>query len=134
MEGLGKEKGRKDEGCRKGSSPGGGKILFTLLHTYRLLVTQCDEGRHQHKGLAGGKKLAQGVRAWLSHIYTHFSTLTAFSLHSATKGSTSIKGLPVVSSRRSARISETMDLPPLVGAQYTRFLPSSTSGWHRHSA
>ena len=33
--------------------------LYTLLHAYRLLVTQRDEGQYQHKGLAGGEQPAQ---------------------------------------------------------------------------
>lgn len=40
-----------------------------------------------------------------------------------TKGSTSMAGRLVVRMRRSISTSATSDLPPLVGAQYTRLRP-----------
>jgi hypothetical protein len=47
---------------------------------------------------------------------------------------TSNAALPVTTSLLSMSTSATRDLPPLVGAQYTRLQPSSTLAWFRHSA
>ena len=57
-----------------------------------------------------------------------FCQCAAFSVQRLTKGRTRRMGLPVMWRRRSASISATRDFPPLVGTQYTRFLPSSTPG------
>ena len=65
---------------------------------YSEQISGSDGGTHPQRGGGGG-----GVMRGRG--------LTAFSLHSATKGSTTMNGFPVVSSRLSARTSETMDLP-----------------------
>ena len=53
---------------------------------------------------------------------------SAFSEQMETKGRMSMAGRLVVRMRRSISTSATSDLPPLVGAQYTRERPCSSGG------